>query len=54
MFDRVLVERFAATTKTKGGVLIPEKAQEKVLKATVVAIGQGTRTEVTFYTFISC
>merc|ERR1711893_201531 len=45
MFDRVLVERFAAETKTKGGVLLPDKAQEKVLKATVVATGQGARTD---------
>lgn len=46
MFDRVLVQRFAAETKTKGGVLIPEKAQEKVLKATVVAVGPGAKTDV--------
>ena len=46
MFDRVLVQRFAAETKTKGGVLIPEKAQDKVLKATVVAVGPGPRSEV--------
>ncbi|CAF5192951.1 unnamed protein product, partial [Rotaria magnacalcarata] len=26
LFDRVLVERFAAETKTKGGIHIPEKA----------------------------
>ncbi|ELU10443.1 hypothetical protein CAPTEDRAFT_179776 [Capitella teleta] len=45
LFDRVLVQRFAAETKTKGGVLIPEKAQEKVLKATVVAVGPGGRTD---------
>jgi len=46
MFDRVLVQRFAAETKTKGGVLIPEKAQSKVLSAKVVAIGTGGRNEV--------
>ena len=46
MFDRVLVQRFAAETKTKAGILIPEKSQEKVLKATVVAVGPGPRTEV--------
>ncbi|KAK2146455.1 hypothetical protein LSH36_606g01063 [Paralvinella palmiformis] len=45
MFDRVLVQRFAAETKTKGGVLIPEKAQSKVLSAKVVAIGTGGRNE---------
>ena len=45
LFDRVLVQRAAAETKTKGGVLIPEKAQGKVLEATVVAVGPGSRTE---------
>lgn len=41
MFDRVLVERYAAESKTKSGILIPEKSQGKVLEATVVAIGSG-------------
>lgn len=43
MFDRVLVERFAAETKTKSGLMIPDKAQGKVLEATVVAVGDGAR-----------
>ena len=46
MFDRVLVERFAPEVKTKGGILIPEKAQGKVIEATVVAVGSGARTDV--------
>ena len=46
LFDRVLVERFAAEAKTKGGILIPEKAQGKVLEATVLAVGPGARTSV--------
>ncbi|XP_060732060.1 10 kDa heat shock protein, mitochondrial [Tachysurus vachellii] len=41
MFDRVLVERLAAETVTKGGIMIPEKSQGKVLQATVVAVGPG-------------
>ncbi|KPP75441.1 hypothetical protein Z043_105310 [Scleropages formosus] len=41
MFDRVLVERLAAETVTKGGIMLPEKSQAKVLQATVVAIGPG-------------
>lgn len=45
LFDRVLVQRFAAETKTKGGVLLPEKAVGKVLEATVVAVGPGSRSE---------
>lgn len=36
----------AAETKTKGGVLIPEKAQSKMQAATVVAVGPGSRTDV--------
>uniref|UniRef100_A0A803XZD3 10 kDa heat shock protein, mitochondrial n=2 Tax=Galloanserae TaxID=1549675 RepID=A0A803XZD3_MELGA len=43
LFDRVLVERCAAETVTKGGIMIPEKAQGKVLQATVVAVGSGAR-----------
>merc|ERR1711953_975907 len=35
----------AAVTKTAGGILIPEKAQQKVLHATVVATGPGARLE---------
>lgn len=45
LFDRILVERFTPELKTKGGVLIPEKAQAKVLDATVVAVGSGVRKE---------
>jgi len=46
MFDRVLIQRAESLTKTKGGIVIPEKAQQKVLKGTVVAVGPGSRTEV--------
>uniref|UniRef100_A0A8C5EAW9 10 kDa heat shock protein, mitochondrial n=1 Tax=Gouania willdenowi TaxID=441366 RepID=A0A8C5EAW9_GOUWI len=41
LFDRVLVERLMAETKTKGGIMLPDKAQGKVLQATVVAVGPG-------------
>jgi chaperonin GroES len=43
--DRVLVERFAAEVKTKGGIVIPEKAQGKVSSGTVVAVGPGGRND---------
>uniref|UniRef100_T1IYU1 10 kDa heat shock protein, mitochondrial n=1 Tax=Strigamia maritima TaxID=126957 RepID=T1IYU1_STRMM len=43
LFDRVLVERFVAETKSKGGIMIPEKALSKILNATVVATGPGSR-----------
>ncbi|GMS89402.1 hypothetical protein PENTCL1PPCAC_11577 [Pristionchus entomophagus] len=45
LHDRVLIERFAAEVKTKGGIMLPEKAQGKVLEATVVAAGPGLRNE---------
>ncbi|WKY02332.1 hypothetical protein Q1695_015961 [Nippostrongylus brasiliensis] len=45
LHDRVLVERVAAETKTKGGIMLPEKAQGKVLEATVIAVGPGGRNE---------
>lgn len=43
LFDRVLVERFAAEVKTKSGLMLPEKSVGKVLEATVVAVGPGSR-----------
>lgn len=43
MLDRILVQRAEAMTKTKGGIVIPEKAQQKVQTATVVAVGPGAR-----------
>lgn len=45
LLDRVLIERFAAEVKTKGGIVIPEKAQGKVHSGTVVAVGPGGRTD---------
>eukprot|EP00092_Neocalanus_flemingeri_P007288 GFUD01007870.1.p1 GENE.GFUD01007870.1~~GFUD01007870.1.p1 ORF type:complete len:104 (+),score=34.78 GFUD01007870.1:61-372(+) len=45
LFDRVLIQRAAAETKTKGGLYIPEKAQSKGLEAVVVAVGPGARAE---------
>jgi len=45
LFDRVLIQRAAAETKTKSGLLIPEKAQTKGLEGVVVAVGPGARSE---------
>merc|ERR1711994_538021 len=45
LFDRVLIQRAAAETKTKGGLLIPEKAQSKNNEGTIVAVGPGARTD---------
>ncbi|XP_066138191.1 10 kDa heat shock protein, mitochondrial-like [Euwallacea fornicatus] len=43
LFDRVLIKKAEAITKTKGGIVIPEKAQGKILQGTVVAVGPGQR-----------
>lgn len=40
--DRVLVMNDKAETKTMGGIIIPEAAQEKTQTATVVEVGPGT------------
>ena len=43
--DRVLVKQAAAETKTAGGLITPETAQEKTQQAEVVAVGPGTEKE---------
>jgi len=45
LFDRIVVQRVEAATKTKGGILIPEQAKGKVLEGTVVAAGPGARND---------
>jgi chaperonin GroES len=39
--DRILVKRVSSETKTKGGIIIPDTAQEKPAEAVVVAVGPG-------------
>ena len=41
--DRVLLEPMEADTKTASGIIIPDNAKEKPQKATVVAVGIGTK-----------
>ncbi|XP_076439447.1 10 kDa heat shock protein, mitochondrial-like [Babylonia areolata] len=45
LFDRILVERNLPQVKTKGGIMIPEKAQGKVQEGVVVAVGKGSQNE---------
>jgi chaperonin GroES len=45
--DRVLVEPAAAEQKTASGLYIPDTAQEKPQKGTVVAVGPGKKDEPT-------
>ena len=39
--DRVLVQPAQAETKTASGIFIPDTAQEKPQKGTIVAVGNG-------------
>ena len=39
--DRILVKRLEQEQKTKGGIIIPDTAQEKPQEAEVVAVGDG-------------
>ena len=45
LHDRVLVKRVAEETKTAGGIIIPDTAQEKPSEGKVVAVGPGVRDE---------
>ncbi|KAJ3111303.1 10 kDa heat shock protein [Phlyctochytrium bullatum] len=41
LFDRVLVQRLKAAERTAAGIFIPEKAQETLNEAVVIATGPG-------------
>lgn len=41
--DRVVVRPAEAETKTKSGIIIPDTAQEKPQKGTIVAVGPGKK-----------
>lgn len=43
--DRVLVEPLPAETQTASGLFIPDSAQEKQHKGTVIAVGAGKKDE---------
>ena len=43
LHDRVLVRRIEEDTKTKGGIIIPDSAQEKPSQGEIVAAGPGAR-----------
>ena len=45
MHDRVLVRRVDEDSKTAGGIIIPDSAQEKPSQGVIVAVGSGLRTE---------
>jgi len=39
--DRVLVKRLEAQQKTKGGIILPDSAQEKPKEGEIIAVGEG-------------
>ena len=41
--DRVLIKVSEAETTTASGIIIPDNAQEKPQKGTVMAVGNGTK-----------
>jgi chaperonin GroES len=41
LYDRVMVRRIEALSRTKGGLYIPETAKEKPIEGIVVAVGHG-------------
>jgi len=45
MHDRVLVRRMDEDSKTAGGIIIPDSAQEKPSQGVIVAVGTGHRSE---------
>ena len=45
LHDRVLVKRVKEEEKTRGGIIIPDTAQEKPQEGEVVGVGPGARDE---------
>jgi chaperonin GroES len=45
LHDRLLLKPITAETRTKGGLIIPDTAQEKPMQGEVVAVGKGKRLE---------
>ena len=45
LHDRVLVERVEQEDRTKGGIIIPDTAQEKPMEGKVISVGGGSRNE---------
>jgi chaperonin GroES len=43
LHDRVLIRRVEAETKTSGGIIVPDTAQEKPMEGEVIAVGPGAR-----------
>jgi chaperonin GroES len=45
LHDRVVVKRIEEDKKSKGGIIIPDTAQEKPMQGEIIAVGPGGRDE---------
>ena len=45
LHDRVVVKRVESDSKTAGGIIIPDTAQEKPMEGEIIAAGPGARNE---------
>ncbi|MGC6494284.1 MAG: co-chaperone GroES [Myxococcota bacterium] len=45
MFDRIVIERVSSETRSRGGLFLPDSAQEKQNIGVVIAVGQGRLNE---------
>ena len=45
LHDRVVVKRIEEEQKSKGGIIIPDTAQEKPMQGEVLAVGPGARND---------
>ncbi|HZU88046.1 MAG TPA: co-chaperone GroES [Stellaceae bacterium] len=45
LHDRVLIRRVGQEEKSRGGIIIPDTAQEKPMEGEIVAVGAGARGE---------
>jgi chaperonin GroES len=45
LHDRIIVKRMEGEQKTKGGIIIPDTAQEKPIEGKIIAVGNGKTLE---------
>ena len=45
LHDRVVVRRVESESKTAGGIIIPDTAEEKPQEGEIIAVGSGARDE---------
>jgi len=45
LHDRLIVKRLEEETTTKGGIIIPDSAKEKPFEGSVIAVGNGKKTD---------